>query len=143
MEVRYHPSSDMLNIELSETRSVESEEVHEGFVFDFDADGRVVSIEVDQASARVNLELIKKDPASVVQPLPPYDGELFTAGELAARLGLEKRTFNRIVQFMREAGKVVGLRPDVPIYTEQDEATIDLWRKEHPRGRPKKAVAEV
>lgn len=136
MEARYYPASDMLNIRLATRRSVESEEVFEGFVFDFDADGKVVSIEVDSASRRVNLQEIRKDPSAVVAEVR-FDGEVYTAEELADRIGVTKRALNLIIQNMREAGRTVGLRPDVSVYTDQDEQAIREWREAHPRGRPK------
>ena len=64
MEVRYYPNSDMLNLRLADQESVESEEVVDGFVFDFDADGKVVGIEVEDASSRVNLTFIKQMPSA-------------------------------------------------------------------------------
>lgn len=139
MEVRYHPSSDMLNIRLADKVSVESEEVYEGFVFDFDREDRVVSIEVSGASQRVNLELIRRDPASVVEEIS-YDDEVFTASEMAERIGVSKRGLDQVIQNMRGSGQAVGLRPDVAIYTEQDEANIRIWRQEHRRGRPRKTT---
>ena len=123
MEVKYYPGSDMLNIRLATRKSVESEEIYDGFVFDFDADGRVVSIEVDNASQRVNLEQVRKDPRAVV-PEVRYDGEVYTAEELAGRIGVTKRALNLVIQNMREAGRSVGLRPDVSVYTDQDEQAI-------------------
>jgi len=137
MEVRYYPSTDMLNIELSSAKSVESEEVHDGFVFDFDADGRVVSIEVDQASERVNLELIRKD--AVVDEAAIPQGTYYTAAELAERLQVSKQTLHLAIRNMREEGVTAGLRPDVDgtLYSEQDEVAIRKWREAHPRGRPR------
>jgi hypothetical protein len=80
VEVRYYPSSDMLNLRLADQESVESE---------------------------------------------------------AERLGIDKRTFNRVVRNMRDHGLDVGLRPDLAIYVSADQAAISQWRELHPPGRPR------
>jgi uncharacterized protein YuzE len=103
VEVRYYPSSDMLNLRLADQESVESEEAMDGFVFDFDADGKVVGIEVEDASSRVDLTFVKQMPSAVVQETT-HEGEVYTAAEMAERLGIDKRTFNRVVRNMRGHG---------------------------------------
>ena len=137
MQLRYFPGSNMLSIELAARKSIESEEVYEGFVFDIDADGKVVSIEVDNASRRVNLAQIRNDPSAVVAELQ-VDGKVYTAEELAGEIGVTRRALNLIIRNMREDGRIVGLRPGVTVYTDQDAQAIRDWRQEHPRGRPKR-----
>ena len=56
MELKHYPESDMLYLGLAEAESVEGEEVTEGVVFHYDAENRIVSIEIDEASRRVNLK---------------------------------------------------------------------------------------
>ncbi len=55
MIFRYDPDSDMLYIELVNVASVESEEVVPGIVLDFDASGRAVGIEIEDASKLIDL----------------------------------------------------------------------------------------
>jgi uncharacterized protein YuzE len=50
MRSRYDSEADALYIRFAETAIVESEEVRPGIVLDFDADGKVVAIEVLDAS---------------------------------------------------------------------------------------------
>ena len=55
MRFHYYPETDSLYIDLTETPSADSREVAPGVVLDFGADGRLVGIDVDQASKFVNL----------------------------------------------------------------------------------------
>ena len=55
MNVKYYPESDQLYIELSAAKAVESEEIREGVVLDFDSSGKLVGIDIDNASKRVDL----------------------------------------------------------------------------------------
>lgn len=55
MIFQYYPDSDMLYIKLAEGVSTESEEVAEGVVLDFDERGRVIGIEIEDASKLVDL----------------------------------------------------------------------------------------
>ena len=54
--MNYYPETDSLYIELSSKESVESKEVSEGVVLDYDKDGVLVGIDVDNASKKVELE---------------------------------------------------------------------------------------
>jgi hypothetical protein len=92
---------------------------------------------VDQASERVNLELIRKD--AVVDEAAIPQGTYYTAAELAERLQVSKQTLHLAIRNMREEGVTAGLRPDVDgtLYSEQDEVAIRKWREAHPRGRPR------
>ena len=56
MKLNYHRETDSLYIDLVDRPSVESREVAEGIVLDFDADGRLVGIDIDHASQKVELE---------------------------------------------------------------------------------------
>ena len=67
MKLNYHPDTDSLYIDLSEQTSVESREISEGIVLDYDADGNLVGIDIDNASEKVDLQklTISKLPGSV------------------------------------------------------------------------------
>jgi uncharacterized protein YuzE len=55
MKLNYYPDTDSLYIDLSEQTSVESREISEGVVLDYDAEGNLVGIDIDNASAKVQL----------------------------------------------------------------------------------------
>ena len=67
MKLNYHQDTDSLYIDLSERTSVESREVSDGVVLDYDAAGNLVGIDIDNASDKVALQRL------VVSKLP---GEL-------------------------------------------------------------------
>jgi uncharacterized protein YuzE len=56
VKINYHPDTDSLYIDLSERASAESREVSEGVVLDYDADGNLVGIDIDNASSKVVLK---------------------------------------------------------------------------------------
>ena len=55
MKLNYYPDTDSLYIDLSEHPGVESREVSEGIVLDYDAEGQLVGIDIDNASRKVEL----------------------------------------------------------------------------------------
>ena len=55
MKISYYPDTDSLYIDLSEQPSAESREISEGVVLDYDAQGRLVGIDIDNASLKVEL----------------------------------------------------------------------------------------
>jgi uncharacterized protein YuzE len=55
MKLAYHSSTDSLYIDLLEHPSVESREISEGIVLDYDAAGNLVGIDIDNASRKVQL----------------------------------------------------------------------------------------
>jgi uncharacterized protein YuzE len=67
MKVNYFPETDSLYIDLSEQPSVESREISEGVVLDYDASGHLVGIDIDNASTKVELNrfVVSKIPAAV------------------------------------------------------------------------------
>lgn len=67
MKLNYYRDTDSLYIDLSERTSVESREISEGVVLDYDAEGNLVGIDIDNASRKVALQRL------VVSRLP---GEL-------------------------------------------------------------------
>ncbi len=67
MKLSYYPETDSLYIDLSESPSVESREISEGIILDYDADGRLVGIDIDNASHKVEMQklILNKLPATV------------------------------------------------------------------------------
>jgi uncharacterized protein YuzE len=61
MKFRYYPDTDSLYIDLSEKTSVDSREVAPGVVLDFDAEGKLVGIDIDRASQIVNLSRLEAE----------------------------------------------------------------------------------
>ena len=55
MKLNYYPETDSLYIDLTERSSTESKEVSEGIVLDYDADGNLVGIDIDNASKKLEL----------------------------------------------------------------------------------------
>jgi len=55
MKLAYHAETDSLYIDLSEHPSVDSREVSEAVVLDYDAEGRIVGIDIDHASRQAQL----------------------------------------------------------------------------------------
>jgi uncharacterized protein YuzE len=55
IKLNYYPDTDSLYIDLSEHPGVESREVSEGIVLDYDAEGHLVGIDIDNASRKVEL----------------------------------------------------------------------------------------
>ena len=55
MKLNYYKDTDSLYIDLSSKPSVDSREISEGIVLDYDADGNIVGIDIDNASRKVDL----------------------------------------------------------------------------------------
>ena len=66
MRLNYYRETDSLYIDLSHQNSVESKEVAPGVVLDFDEKGRLVGIDIDNASSI--LDLTKLETQSI--PIP-------------------------------------------------------------------------
>lgn len=56
MKLNHHPDTDSLYIDLSERPSTESREISAGVVLDYDADGKLVGINIDNATNKVELQ---------------------------------------------------------------------------------------
>jgi uncharacterized protein YuzE len=69
MRINYYPETDSLYIDLSSKPSADSREVSEGIVLDYDEDGNLVGIDIDEASTKLEMrELILSNlPAEVKQ----------------------------------------------------------------------------
>ncbi len=55
MKLNYFPDTDSLYIDLAQRPSVESREVSEGVVLDYDGEGNLVGIDIDHASRKLDL----------------------------------------------------------------------------------------
>jgi len=56
MKIAYYPDTDSMYIDLSEKPSAESREVSPGVVLDYDAEGNIVGIDIDNASRKLSLK---------------------------------------------------------------------------------------
>ena len=67
MKLNYYPETDSLYIDLSEKPSIDSKEISEGIVLDYDAEGNLVGIDIDNASKKVHLKelTLSKLPADI------------------------------------------------------------------------------
>jgi uncharacterized protein YuzE len=67
MKLNYYSDTDSLYIDLSERPSAESREISQGIVLDYDAEGNLVGIDIDNASRKVDLKklTINKLPAII------------------------------------------------------------------------------
>jgi uncharacterized protein YuzE len=59
VKFHYYPETDSLYIDLAERPSAESREVAPGVVLDFDAEGRLVGIDIDHASQVADLSRLE------------------------------------------------------------------------------------
>jgi len=53
---KYYPETDTVYIEIKSNPSVESEEIADGVVVDYDESGEIVGIEIENASQRKRVE---------------------------------------------------------------------------------------
>ena len=67
MKLNYHPDTDSLYIDLSEKPSIETREISQGVLLDYDVDGNLVGIDIDNASEKVQLKnlILSKLPSKV------------------------------------------------------------------------------
>ena len=67
MKLNYYPETDSLYIDLAERSSTESKEVSKGIVLDYDADGNLVGIDIDNASKKLELKhlILNKLPSEI------------------------------------------------------------------------------
>lgn len=61
MKLHYYAETDSLYISLSSTPSTDSDEVADGVVLDYDTDGRLVGIDIDNASHKLDLHELKAE----------------------------------------------------------------------------------
>ena len=56
MKLIYYPDTDSLYIDLSSKTSVDSREVSPGIILDYDSEGNLVGIDIDNASKKLDLK---------------------------------------------------------------------------------------
>ena len=56
MKINYYPETDSLYIDFSSKTSVDSVEVSEGVVIDYDDKGQIVGIDIDNARSKLDLK---------------------------------------------------------------------------------------
>jgi uncharacterized protein YuzE len=64
MKLNYYPETDSLYIDLSEQASVESPEISEGVVLDYDSHGNLVGVAIDN-KVEIHKLVVNKLPASL------------------------------------------------------------------------------
>ena len=70
MKFHYYPETDTLYVDLAERPGADTQEVAPGVVLDFDADSRLVGIEIDHASKIVDLTHLEAESTPAVQTAP-------------------------------------------------------------------------
>jgi len=71
MKVSYHRETDSLYIDLADRPGVETREVSEGVLLDYDASGHLIGIDIDNASRVVELErLVLSHLPGLVESVP-------------------------------------------------------------------------
>lgn len=58
MKINYYPDTDSLYIDFSHKTSVESREVSDGVVTDYDEAGNLVGVDIDHASTKLDMREI-------------------------------------------------------------------------------------
>lgn len=58
MKINYYPDTDSLYIDLSHKTSVESREVSDGVVLDYDEAGNLVGVDIGHASTKLDMREI-------------------------------------------------------------------------------------
>ena len=56
MKLKYYPDTDSLYIDLSSKTSTESKEISSGVVLDYDDEGNLTGIDIDNASKKLDLK---------------------------------------------------------------------------------------
>ena len=59
VKLHYFPETDSLYIDLTEKPAVDSQEISEGLVADFDKEGRVVGLDIQHAKENVALDILE------------------------------------------------------------------------------------
>lgn len=59
MKLHYYPDTDTLSISLKDAKSANTEEIAGDVVLDFDAEGNVISIDIDLASTKLDLTTLE------------------------------------------------------------------------------------
>ena len=56
MKIAYYPETDSMYIDFSSKESHESKEISKGVVIDYDSDGNITGIDIDNASKKLDLK---------------------------------------------------------------------------------------
>ncbi len=56
MKLNYYPETDSLYIDLSNESSAQTKEVSPGILIDYDANGNIVGLDIDNASKKLSLK---------------------------------------------------------------------------------------
>jgi uncharacterized protein YuzE len=66
MRIAYYPETDSLYFDLSAKESVESKEISPGVVLDYDSEGNLTGIDIDNASKKLDLQelIVNKIPVT-------------------------------------------------------------------------------
>jgi len=69
MRIQYYPETDSLYIDLTSKPSADSVEVSQGIVLDYDIDGNLAGIDIDEASTKMDIKqlILSNLPAEVTQ----------------------------------------------------------------------------
>jgi uncharacterized protein YuzE len=69
MKINYYPDTDSLYIDLSSKTSADSVEVSPGVVLDYDEEGNLVGIDIDEASTKLEIRelVLNQLPAEVTR----------------------------------------------------------------------------
>ena len=67
MKLNYYRDTDSLYIDLSSRPSASSAEISEGIVVDYDAEGNITGIDIDNASRKIDLRevILNRIPAEI------------------------------------------------------------------------------
>jgi len=67
MKLNYYKDTDSLYIDLSSKPSADTREISEGIALDYDADGNIAGIDIDNASKKIDLRevILSKIPSEV------------------------------------------------------------------------------
>ena len=67
MKLNYYKDTDSLYIDLSSKPSADTREISAGIALDYDADGNITGIDIDNASRKIDLRevILSKIPAEV------------------------------------------------------------------------------
>ncbi|PYS89352.1 MAG: hypothetical protein DMF62_07395 [Acidobacteria bacterium] len=69
MKINYYAETDSLYIDLSSKPSVDSREVSDGVVIDYDEEGNIVGIDIDHASLKLEIEELVLGKMPLRQPV--------------------------------------------------------------------------
>ncbi len=59
MKIKYYPETDSLYIDLTSKKAVDSREIENGVVLDFDESGHLAGIDIDEASKHLDLNVLE------------------------------------------------------------------------------------